>query len=1285
MTDRMRPATSDLRRWPSDPSLLVDTTRCPACFAPLFRSQCDECGLRLDLPGAAELLAAGVRVRDAEAERQQLITGLRARQASTAEPWTAASIPQGASLGRIPTPAPSMEPVASAATVSSPVRPPSPSEAASNRVATVPTPPPVHAPSAADLGDASPPPTPGSDAAPRPPRRSGVQVFLLALGVVLLSVAAIVFLFVAYLIATLEVRSVIIAAASVAVLALAWLLRARGLSGTAEGVAAVGVVLIVLDVWIVRANALFGADRLDEAAYWGAALAIVAVVLTGARAVSGVRVPGFAAALAAPVAAFLLASSSAPDAEPVTGIWLGGLAASLVGTAAVFLRLRDERLVTLATAFAGTLAATFAAWWSLPDVPWGTTWAFLAVALAWAASAVALRLVGAPADEPSATVAAVGAGAAAALAPALGSADQLPWADAVWIAPASAAAVAVVLAFAARQGRRFARAASAAFIAASVVAGAALLPAIAVAVWSAADLVGTGWATWSVDPGNARDQVSRDLGRAAVLALLAVAAASAAAAALFARLRRVGAVPLSLLAAAGLAASAVAPTLLVSVIVLVGVATVGLALTAGPWLRRVPGAIPLMAAAGIPSAVAAWWLAHSSAALWPWVVASVIALAVAGRLLSPRIWESAVDRWVGPSHVCAATALLVAGAVALPYWADAVGPGLTAPWSAPAFTAAVASTAGLAVLRFLARWPEPDRLAAGVPLLATAVLGASVLALELATGVSDGSLPEVVEAAPVAWAPSLALALVGVAWVRARLAGGLPVAFAAITPIAAVFAGAGIAAEAREPSTVAVGAAVGVLVAAVVGLLAVAPRPALRSAWTSSAGILVLVVAMVGVVPPTSPDATWLVLLLSAPVPVLLAAQYGDPIAGSEPTRHLAWGTPALAVGSVWSWFGAGEVTDVEAYTLPVAIALAVVGVLILWRRPTSEALESGRTLVFAAAAAVAVLPSVAITGGSELRTLVLVSAGGIAVLAAGFLPDRARGLPLRILVLLAGWATATLAALVRGCAVALGESSVVIVEFWPLLALVVGVVAAVSALRRGARPDLLPETLLAASIGTAAVPTVFAITSGDQSTARAAVLLVLLGALHVISDGVTSRPVAGAAVGWTSLALMAVTAGLTLPLGVVDSIGVVDPVDLFSGVIGAALIAAGAIRLRRSSELGSWPTLGPGLAVLLVPALLADWADPELWRIVTLGVLSAAAVVLGVVLRLQAPFALGGGVLLVHAISQLWPWVSRLYAAEWWWLWLGIAGAALIAVAATYERQLRLARSALRSFSTLR
>ncbi|MEI5583006.1 MULTISPECIES: SCO7613 C-terminal domain-containing membrane protein [unclassified Agromyces] len=1271
MTDRMRPATSDLRRWPSDPALLVDTTRCPACFAPLLRSQCDECGLRLDLPGATELLAAGARVRDAEAERQQLITGLRARQAAAADPWGAAAIPQAGLL-------------ASSAVADDLEPPPLPAPGAGAASAPVPPPsPPDLPPSPADHGG---PLSPGGAVEPSPhaPRRSGVQIFLLALGVVLLSVAAIVFLLVAYLIATLEVRSLIIGGASAAVLALAWLLRVRGLSGTAEGVAAVGVVLIVLDVWIVRANGLFGTDRLDEAGYWGGALALVALLMAGARAVSGVRVPGFAAALAAPIAAFLLAFSVAPAAEPATGIWLGGLAASLVGTAAAFVPLRDERLVTLATGFAGTTAATFAAAWSLPGLPWSATWAFLAVAVAWAASSVSLRSSGSPSDGPGAVVSAVGAGATASIAPALGSFAELDWADAVLIAPSCAAAVVVVLAVASRYGRRFARDARAAFIAAAVVAGVALLPAIGVAVRAAVDLSGSGWPTWSMDAGETRGVVASDLRRAVILALLVAAAASAAAAALFGRLRRAGAVPIALLAATAIAAAAVAPTSLVSVIVLLGVAGSALGLATVLSLHRVPGTIAVLASAGMPSAASAWWVAHSSTSLWPWVVAAVIALAIAGRVLARAVWGVAGGRWVGTLHVAAVAVLLVAAAAALPSWADATGPGLAAPWSAPAFTVAVTAVAALAVLRLLGGWPDADRSAAGVPLLAAATIATSALAAALGAAVFSGVPGPAVDATPAGWAPALALAVVGVAWVRAALP-ALPVAFAAVTPLAAAFAGAGVAAEARDATTVAVGSAVGVLAAAVIGLLAVASRPMLRVAWTTSAGVLVLVVAAIGLVPPASPDATWLVLLLAAPVPLLLAAQYGDPLAGSDPTRHLAWGTPALAVGSVWSWFGAGEVTDVEAYTLPLAIVLATVGILLLWRRPAAATIESGRTLVFATALAVAVLPSVAMAGGSELRTLVLVAAGSVAVLASAFLPDHVRGLPLRLLVLLTGWTAATLAAVVRAGAVALGESSELIVEFWPVLALLVGVVSAFTVLLRHTGLTWLPETLLAASVGTAAVPTVLAIANDEQATARAAAVMLVLGALHVASVAVASRPVNGAALGVTSLTLMVVTAGLALPLGVVDSIGVIDPVDLFTGVIGSVLIAAGAIRLRRSREAGSWPTLGPGLAVLLLPALLADWADPEVWRLVTLGVVSAVAVVVGVVLRLQAPFAVGGGVLLVHAIAQLWPWVSRLYEAEWWWLWLGIAGAALIAVAATYERQLRLARSALQTFAALR
>ena len=166
---------------------------------------------------------------------------------------------------------------------------------------------------------------------------------------------------------------------------------------------------------------------------------------------------------------------------------------------------------------------------------------------------------------------------------------------------------------------------------------------------------------------------------------------------------------------------------------------------------------------------------------------------------------------------------------------------------------------------------------------------------------------------------------------------------------------------------------------------------------------------------------------------------------------------------------------------------------------------------------------------------------------------------------------------------------------------------------------------------------------------------------------------------GWATLGVL-VLGGLA-----VLASGEVDPFDIVTASVGVALIGAGAFRMRRSPELGSWPALGPGLAVLLVPALVADFTDPELWRNVALGVVAVFVVVVGAVRRLQAPLLLGGTVLLVHAIVQLWPWITALYEAVWWWLWLGIAGVLLVVLAATYERQLRLARGTIRSIAGLR
>src|SRR5215207_4403213 len=108
MTDptRSAPFSSQLRRWPSDPAHLVDTTLCPACFFRLGGTTCGECGLQLAVPAASDLLAAATRGYDAERERQRLITRMRAEQSVAAAPGRAdaASHPAAHPLAATPPP-----------------------------------------------------------------------------------------------------------------------------------------------------------------------------------------------------------------------------------------------------------------------------------------------------------------------------------------------------------------------------------------------------------------------------------------------------------------------------------------------------------------------------------------------------------------------------------------------------------------------------------------------------------------------------------------------------------------------------------------------------------------------------------------------------------------------------------------------------------------------------------------------------------------------------------------------------------------------------------------------------------------------------------------------------------------------------------------------------------------------------------------------------------------------------------------------------------------------------
>ena len=77
--------------------------------------------------------------------------------------------------------------------------------------------------------------------------------------------------------------------------------------------------------------------------------------------------------------------------------------------------------------------------------------------------------------------------------------------------------------------------------------------------------------------------------------------------------------------------------------------------------------------------------------------------------------------------------------------------------------------------------------------------------------------------------------------------------------------------------------------------------------------------------------------------------------------------------------------------------------------------------------------------------------------------------------------------------------------------------------------------------------------------------------------------------------------------------------------------------------------------------------------------------IVVGALRRLQAPFVIGALVLLVHAVAQLWPWISLAYGAVPWWLWLGVGGVVLIVLAARYEQRIANFKAIAVNISALR
>ncbi|MCX4777213.1 SCO7613 C-terminal domain-containing membrane protein [Streptomyces sp. NBC_01264] len=221
----------------------------------------------------------------------------------------------------------------------------------------------------------------------------GAQNVLLVLGAVLLAVAALAFTLVSWGSLGIAGRSAVLAVVTAAALGAPVALLRRGLRSTAEAVAAVGLLLTVLDAYALYA---VGMPEVDGLAYAAGAAAVLAAVWAGyGRALTVLRIPVPAALLTAqlplPLAAlaagaagldmaWALLGTAALDAGLALlrpGRWSrwAGEAGSVVGGAALLTALTqslDAESTGAALAPSARLAAV----------------AVLALAVAWRASAL---------------------------------------------------------------------------------------------------------------------------------------------------------------------------------------------------------------------------------------------------------------------------------------------------------------------------------------------------------------------------------------------------------------------------------------------------------------------------------------------------------------------------------------------------------------------------------------------------------------------------------------------------------------------------------------------------------------------------------------------------------------------------------------------------------------------------------------------------------------------------------------------------------------------------------
>ncbi|AWB86678.1 hypothetical protein C3E77_08625 [Mycetocola zhujimingii] len=1276
------------------------------------------CGLDLSGPEAAGVLEAGTAVRTAESRRQNLLDRMRASQAEREALRLAASAPvpqvvqqQPVNVGQYPG---ALYQSAQSPAASVPL-------AHSTEPASLSA---LHA----QLPPQALPPTSGGATADGRPRRSGIQILMLTVGVILVSIMAIFFVLLAYLVASLEVRSILTGAASIAVFGIAWLLHRRRLSGTAQGIAVLAIVLLLLDIWIVRANDLFGSATLDGWLYTGIATGLLAVALTAGFRMLPLRSLSISAALLGPVAVFALTIGILTTVDASEQIWA---AFAAVGAAALAWRWIPlgalECSLVRALGFIAAGLAILPGSFGFPDLDGGAVIALAVIAVIWFGHlalsefqvvgptgpggtnpagvapgvldpSVAPDMGAPPIEEPADNAAAqpasqprpdvtsalrstpwqvfaaLGLGLSiAAIGPALLLEANSP-SDLFWIPVTATAMGAVVLAIVARLGRASDGASLLRLATAVPLAATALLaaPAAMSALLHLLSILTLRPFSLGVLEPFARSGPGSEW--TAPVALIAVSLLTASALALLGHLRSSGWASLALGAIGLIGACLVLGTPALSGSGLLLVAVAALAATASGRI-----AWPYRLVAAITSALGTFGVfvvGLTSTVTFPFAVIATLAVLVVLHRVVHHTAPHTVASATTPVVVASGLGVLLGSVLLAPSWYQTVTEATSAP-AAPALALVVCAAVIVLTVLF-----APGLLTRAESAVAVSIGGLATFAglLWLAARISADATPFLIASGIAAG--------VTILWQFPRRVAAWPERYvaAAAAPVTALGFVAVLWDQIDDAVTpVAVSSAIVVLAALALAVF----RPTHNSAAATLAGILndpariaracwdvpvVLVAAFLVPRAVGSERLGWLALLLLAVAAVIIASGDGGVFAGRSLRRHVAWAGLPLAVGSLWLGLARNDVDVVEFYTLPVSgLLFAILALIVIRREPVTDRVSSPRTVLFGAALAVALLPSAAASGTDEpVRMAITLGAAILLLLAGPFLPPVWAATRVAVVVWFTGVVTMLLLTLVLPVV-----DSTRTPGGWENEVAAAGLaVGGALWLYRRRVPHILGTLAVAAAPVVLALPLAESILAGEAEFWRFLLTLLLASALFVAASLGAAR---SEIIRWTALGAAVIVAASAM------TVGLADPFETATVPIAVALIAVGAVRLSADPAARSWPHLGAGLILLLVPSLFADFASNELWRVVALGVAALVVFGIGLALKLSAPTLIGAAVLVVHGLAQLWPWISGLYGAIPWWLWAGIGGVILIVLAATYEKRIRDLQAVARSIRSLR